>query len=138
MQSNRSKRLIWLAGSIGVLLATAGLLALGLWHRTDDASHRMREVGRAAQARSLPPGEYSYKEALAAGLTTKAQWARPPGMRRCPPIPDPYPSVSRKTPIRSGAPTCYMPPEEQGLVFIVEPYSAATRYDGGNWFGPGY
>ena len=112
-----------LAVSLGLLIALA-------------STHRTRDVGRPDSASApggdgLQPGEYTYEEALAASLTTRAQWGRPRGMRRCPPIPNPYPSVPANAPVRAGAPTCYMPPEELGLVFVVEPKSVTTPYGGG-------
>jgi hypothetical protein len=68
-----------------------------------------------------PPGEYTYEEALALGLTTRAEWARPKGMPDCPPVDDPYPTIPDGEQIPGNAPSCYMPPVEQGLVFLVLP-----------------
>lgn len=74
-----------------------------------------------ASSAEPPPGEYTYEEALALGLTTRAEWARPKGMPDCPPVDDPYPTIPEREQIPGNAPSCYMPPEEQGLVFLVLP-----------------
>jgi hypothetical protein len=67
------------------------------------------------------PGEYTYQQALELGLTSSAEWQRPPGMPVCPPIEDPFPGLPDGAVIPSNAPECWMPPEDQGLVFLVLP-----------------
>lgn len=67
---------------------------------------------------ALLSGEYTYAGALAAGLTTREEWAKPKGMPSCRPLPDPFPNVAENASIGVNPPTCYRPPDEQGLIFL--------------------
>jgi hypothetical protein len=73
----------------------------------------------ASSTSELPAGEYTYEEALAAGLIRREGFARQKGERLCPPLPNPIPTA--KGDVRQDAPSCYRPPEEQGIVVLVLP-----------------
>jgi hypothetical protein len=73
-----------------------------------------------AAAADAPPGEYTWERAVALGLPGVEDFERPPGMAVCPALePGPFPSVPDDAVIPDNAPSCWMPPEEQGLVFLV-------------------
>ncbi len=61
--------------------------------------------------------EYTYEEAVAAGLVNRADFARPKGVPLCGPLPAVLPSAPDNIP--DNAPSCYRPPEEQGAIFLV-------------------
>ena len=79
-------------------------------------------VAAPAAAADPPPGEYTWEQAVALGLPGVEDFAQPPGMPVCPPLePGPFPSLPEDAVIPDDAPSCWMPPEEQGLVFLVLP-----------------
>ena len=61
---------------------------------------------------------YTYKQALAAGLVTRAEFARLKGEPLCGPMPAVVPTAPDDIP--ADAPTCYRPPEQQGVIFLVQ------------------
>lgn len=66
-----------------------------------------------------PPGEYTYQQALKLGIASPREFQRPPGVPVCPPLEDPFPGLPDVAAIPPNAPSCWRPPEEQGLVFLV-------------------
>jgi hypothetical protein len=78
-------------------------------------------VAERPASNGAPPGEYTYQQALKLGIASPRDWQRPRGMPVCPPIPDPHPDLPDGASIRPNAPTCWTPPEELGLVFLVLP-----------------
>lgn len=73
----------------------------------------------SAESVGPAPGEYPYAEAVAAGLLDPADFQLQPGEQVCPPLPDPIPTTPEVIP--DDAPSCYRPPEEQGIVALVLP-----------------
>lgn len=75
-------------------------------------------IGSEAPRDSVPKGWYTYEEALALGIISAAEHARPRGMPDCPPLPVPFPSVPSDAVIPDNAPHCYLSPEASGVVII--------------------
>lgn len=75
--------------------------------------------GPPSSIRETPAAEYMYEEALTARLVRRADFARRKGEPLCPPLPNPIPTAPADVP--QNAPSCYRPPEEQGIVVLVLP-----------------
>jgi hypothetical protein len=72
-----------------------------------------------ATASDPPPGEYTYDQGVELGLPAVADFEQPEGMPVCPPLENPDPALPDDAVIPDNAPSCWMPPEEQGLVYVV-------------------
>src|SRR6266536_2844232 len=96
-----------------LLLCIAGL---GLLQFVSGQNAASSEPAPLAPAWLVPAWhEYTYQEALAAGLVNAAEFARAPGEPLCGPLPPVVPTAPDDIP--DNAPTCYRPPEEQGAIF---------------------
>jgi hypothetical protein len=98
------------AAAISFLLV-ALLIAVGAFVAT---SRDRDDAGKGA----VPSGEYTWKEALRLGLVSAKNFERMPGEPRCPPLGTKRSPASK---VPAGG-TCWRPPEEQGIVFIVLPH----------------
>lgn len=61
--------------------------------------------------------EYTYKEALQAGLVSRADFARGKGERLCGPLP---PVLTAPVSAPQGGSNCYRTPDDQGIVVLVQ------------------
>jgi len=68
--------------------------------------------------RDSPRGWYTYEEALALGIISPSEYARPRGMPECAPLPVPFPSVPDGEVIPDNAPHCWVSPQESGVIII--------------------
>jgi hypothetical protein len=98
-----------LATALSFLLV-ALLIAVGAVIAT---SRDREDAGKGA----VPPGEYTWKEAIRLGLVNAKDFERMPGQPKCPPL-GTKPSPASKVPAGG---SCWRSPDEQGAIILVLP-----------------